>query len=106
MIDVVSLYPYVMMAIDKFYPCGDYKYVYRRNKNLLGFYKIQVTHRKDIPNVLPKRDYDNPQIPLDWDCKDKFETYCTSIDLDVLESHGHEYFLMTGLEFESKLGGD
>jgi hypothetical protein len=50
----------------------------------MGFYHIMVKQREDLPNVLPKRDYSG-LTALDWTCKEEFETYCCSVDLDVLE---------------------
>ncbi len=65
MIDVVSLYPTVMLNPNNFYPCGDQIVVSTRDKSKLGFYHIMVTHREDLPNVLPKRD-PKGEKPLDW----------------------------------------
>ena len=84
MIDVVSLYPTAMLNPDNFYPSGSQTLVSIRDKSKLGFYHIIVKHREDLPNVLPKRDYDGLK-PLDWCCKEEFETWCCSVDLDVLE---------------------
>ena len=50
----------------------------------MGFYHIIVKQREELPNVLPKRDYSGVK-PLNWCCKEEFETYCCSVDLDVLE---------------------
>jgi hypothetical protein len=53
MVDVVSLYPYVMMLARNYYPCGDQVAVLTRNRERLGFYHILVKQREDLPNVLP-----------------------------------------------------
>ena len=63
-----------------------------------------VKHRDEKPNVLPKRDYTG-KMPLDWNCKDKFETWCCSVDLDVLEQHGHTFTVLDGLEFSDRISG-
>ena len=42
MIDVVSLYPTVMLNPKNFYPCGEQVEVTTRDKNKLGFYHIYV----------------------------------------------------------------
>jgi hypothetical protein len=59
MVDVVSLYPFVMMNQDMYYPCGDYKSVTERDPNKLGFYRIVLKQREDLPNVLPLRDFND-----------------------------------------------
>lgn len=59
MVDVVSLYPFVMMSADMFYPCDDYKWVTERDPNKLGFYRIVLKQREDLPNVLPLRDFND-----------------------------------------------
>ena len=63
-----------------------------------------LKQREDLPNVLPKRDYDGLK-PLDWCCKEEYETYCCSVDLDVLEQYGHEFTILDGLEFSDKISG-
>ena len=70
----------------------------------LGFYHIKVQHREDLPNVLPKRDPKGLKA-LDWCCKEEFETWCCSIDLDVLEDNGHTFTVLDGLEFSDKISG-
>lgn len=72
----------------------------------MGFYKILVKHNKEKYNVLPYRDYNDSVKPLDWFNKHTFETYCTSVDLDVLEKHNHKFKIINGLEFEHKIRGD
>jgi len=63
-----------------------------------------VKHREDLPNVLPKRDY-NGTAPLDWSCKEEFETGSCSIDLDVLEEYGHTFTILDGIEFSDQISG-
>jgi hypothetical protein len=71
----------------------------------MGFYHIMVKQREDLPNVLPKRDYSGLNS-LDWTCKEEeFETYCCSVDLDVLEEYNHEFTILDGLEFSDKISG-
>lgn len=104
MVDVVSLYPSVMYNENCFYPRGEHTYTAKRNYSKLGFYHIKVKHLPNLPNVLPKRDYEGTS-PLDWNCKEEFETWCCSIDLDVLEKHGHYYKVIEGIEFADRIGG-
>ena len=54
--------------------------------------------------MLPKRDYEGTN-PLNWCCKDEFETWCCSVDLDVLELYGHSFTIIDGLEFTDKISG-
>jgi len=42
MVDVVSLYPTVMMCADNYYPCGDQVSVTVRDKSKLGFYRVKL----------------------------------------------------------------
>ena len=42
MVDVVSLYPTVMMREDNYFPCGDQTHVTVRDSSKLGFYKIKL----------------------------------------------------------------
>lgn len=105
MIDVVSLYPTVMLNPKNFYPCGDQFEVTVRDRTKLGFYHIFVQHREDLPNVLPKRDYEGLES-LNWHTKERFETWCTSIDLDVLEKFDHEFEVIDGIEFSHKISGE
>jgi hypothetical protein len=104
MIDVVSLYPTVMLDPKNFYPCGEQIEVTVRDKSKLGFYHIYVKHREDLPNVLPERDYKGLKS-LNWHTKKKFEAWCCSIDLDVLELYGHEFTIIDGVEFSDKISG-
>ena len=76
MVDVKSLYPYVYLSDDCYYPLGNAEWVVQRNKNKLGFYKIRLHgQNRNLPNILPKRSYkengqkDNTQA-LDWDYKE------------------------------------
>jgi hypothetical protein len=85
MVDVVSLYPTVMLEPNNFYPAGELEEVYARNPNKLGFYKINVTQDDNILNILPFRDFDDKTKPLDWKRKGTFTTYCVSEDLNVLD---------------------
>lgn len=56
-------------------------------------------------NVLPKRDFENPTQPLDWKFKGCFETYCTSIDIDVMHTNAIQCEVIRGLEFSDKISG-
>ena len=51
-------------------------------------------------NVLPFRDFDHMEIPLDWKYKGIYTTFCSSIDIDVLQRAGHIVEVVRGLEFE------
>lgn len=54
--------------------------------------------------MLPKRDYKGI-APLDWCNKNQFETYCSSVDLDVLEQYGHRFKIIDGIEFSDRISG-
>ena len=99
MVDVVSLYPSQMRNAKNMYPYGESKWVEERDVNKLGFYEVMVHHREGIQNVLPKRDYEDKTVSLDWIAKEEFRTYCCSFDLDALTKHGHSFRVIRGLEF-------
>jgi hypothetical protein len=84
MVDVVSLYPTAYLALSNLFPCGELSWVESRDSSKLGFYKVYVNQPADKMNVLPRRNFEDPTQPLDWKYKGEFETYCTSIDIDVM----------------------
>ena len=58
MVDVVSLYPTSYLAADNMFPCGDAEWTDVEVPDKLGFYRIVVKQREDLPNVLPFRSGD------------------------------------------------
>jgi len=56
-------------------------------------------------NVLPRRNFEDPTQPLDWKYKGEYETYCTSIDIDVMLINGIGCDVVKGLEFSNKISG-
>ena len=56
-------------------------------------------------NVIPKRNFDNSTQPLNWKFKGKYETYCTSIDIDVMLRNGIQCDIISGLEFNQTITG-
>lgn len=44
-------------------------------------------------------------VPLNWKKKGLFESWCTSIDLNVMDKHGCGYTVLDGIEFESRVTG-
>ena len=105
MVDVVSLYPYAMSRAENFYPCGESSWVQQRDVSKLGFYEVRVQQKEGVMNVLPFRDFEHPEIPLDWKFKGEYITFCSSIDVDVLQRAGHYVEVVRGLEFSDKLSG-
>ena len=45
------------------------------------------------------RDFDDDTKALDWNCKQEFVTYCSSLDVDVLLQHGNYVKIIKGVEF-------
>lgn len=80
MIDVKSLYPFVML--NKKYPCGS---VLKLNFNecnkrgLIGFYKCSFDQKNLKKNILPKRG-----AVLDWNYKGEQTLYLNTIDINML----------------------
>lgn len=106
MVDVVSLYPSVMMDPNSKFPIGDCRFVFKQNLENFGFYQIECQQRSDKPNILPKRNYEDPTQPLDWKCKTKEIFFCTTVDIEVLRKAGNYVKVISGYEFESFITGD
>lgn len=81
MVDVVSLYPTVMMDENNHYPAGDSYWVEKKDDVKLGFYEVVIRQNSIGYNVLPKRDFDDKTKALDWKCKEQYTTFCTSVDI-------------------------
>ena len=93
MVDVTSLYPYVMINRD--YPIGEEIRTKFYVKGKLGIYKCKIKNRDDKYNIMPFRTKENP---LDWNNKEYFDCWLTTIDIDCLHRHNfdckveHGYF--------------
>jgi hypothetical protein len=56
-------------------------------------------------NVLPRRNFEDATQPLDWKYKGEYETYCTSVDIDVMLRNGIQCEVVMGLEFSKTISG-
>lgn len=104
-VDVVSSYPNSCIAEGNMYPCGEIIEVEQQNSSKIGFYRVTIKQREDLPKVLPKRDFDDSSKPLDWKFKGRFETFCTTEDINVLREYNHEVAVHEGLEFQNVIAG-
>lgn len=101
-IDVVSLYPYVM--INREYPT-----ISGRQKNfteqinyfcekLFGIYDVDILSQpKDA--IVPSRNEDGT---LDWDPPSRFRTWTDSVTLNCLRRHGGTFRVHSGIRFRTK----
>lgn len=87
------------------FPYGKSNWVTQRDPTKLGFYQLIVHQPDKKMNVLPKRDYKDASVPLDWKYKGTFDCYGTTIDLEVMDRAGIPYEVVRGLEFEQKISG-
>jgi DNA polymerase family B len=111
MLDVKSLYPYVML--NRYYPCGDIIYGSYNDcisENLLGIYKCRVNQKNLNRNVIPKRIKGEA---LDWTYKDEIVTYLCSVDIKCLIDSGADVEILKdskgkddGYYFSGKIRGD
>ncbi len=103
MVDVVSLYPTAMAAVDKvsalfdesdkwgFFPQEGYGVPTKTDRYSpgdVGVYHVKIKKQPPgLPNVLPRR-VDGE--PLGWKYEGAFETMATHIDIALMQKHGGE----------------
>ncbi len=85
MLDVVSLYPYVML--NRFYPCGDiidYPHSECLKQDLIGFYLCKFS-QPIAKNIVPFRCPDKKKmLPLDWNFKGEMTAFLSTVDINAL----------------------
>lgn len=95
MLDVKSLYPYVML--NRFYPYGEIvsmSYEECKKKDLMGFFWCTFNQKALRVNVLPKRPtaeqgaVNAQDMSLDWNYKGEMKMYIPTIDIDCLRYAG------------------
>jgi len=124
MIDVKSLYPFVML--NREYPIGDYIDTKFYRKGKLGIYKCKIIHqnlkwvnkenikfkykkedgqdeydltKKYAPTVFPLRS-DKANVSLDWEYRGQMDVNLTSVDIECIRKHGGEVVVMNGIYWE------
>lgn len=127
MVDVKSLYPFVMTKYN--FPIGDYKFTKKYVEGKLGIYKCKIIHQnmkwqneKELieffkkepkykkqyaPIVYPKRarkenGEKDQTIPLDWEYRGEQYVNLTSIDIDCIRKHGGQVEVGEGYYWEEK----
>lgn len=86
MLDVKSLYPYVMLGRD--FPCGELvngNFADCMKQGLIGFYNCKINQSALKKNVLPRR---SESLPLDWNYKGDMELFINTIDIRCLIDAG------------------
>ncbi len=97
MIDVKSLYPYVML--EREYPCGDIHETDTYRKDKLGMYWCKFKNRKDMPNIRPKREKD---VPLDWTYKGKLVQMLTTPEIEQLRKYKNKVEVTGGYYWDDR----
>lgn len=91
MVDVKSLYPYVML--NRKFPIGKEISTAVYVKDKCGIYLCEVENRGDMYNVIP---YRADGESLQWNHKGRFEANLTSVDIETLWRHGHHCVVKYG----------
>lgn len=103
--DVCSLYPYVMIVKDCYYPVGDPTETEKYVKGKIGFYYCDVDQsylqKKDLVNIIPKKTKEGN----DWGTKEILKNILiSSVKIELLKKHGGEKCIKVknGYYFEGK----
>lgn len=118
MVDVKSLYPFVMMNYK--FPIGSYIETSKYHRNKLGIYRCKIIHQnmkwndrihkyfntidgskfktEFAPVVVPLRTKDNP---LDWDYRGEQIINLTTIDIECIKKYGGEIEIYEGIYWEN-----
>lgn len=111
MLDVKSLYPYVML--NRYYPCGviinDMSYNDCVLKDLIGFYQCKVNQENMIKNVIPLR---SETKSLDWSYKGEINIFLSTVDIKCIKDYGGKVEILKlengkddGYAFSDKIHG-
>ena len=107
-IDVKSLYPYVMLNRD--YPCGEIIEIDARDglitcikKKLIGFFNCRFNQANLRVNILPRREKGKP---LDWKYKGQLDMMLNTVDIKALLDNGCKVELYgKGIMFSDTVSG-
>ena len=112
LIDVVSLYPYVMMHKDNFYPYGDYELLHGDaaidafKRNGFGIYKCNNINQKSLKgiNIIPV--IDKKTKIYNFNCKNIIETrMLNNVDMKQLLKYGCTFEIEYGYCFKKAASG-
>lgn len=111
MLDVKSLYPYVML--NRYFPAGQIikiNYSVCAQKDLIGFYNCKINQTGLNKNVIPRR---CPKEPLNWNYKDDIVVLINTVDIKCLLDAGARVEILKdsdgnddGIAFTGKVRGD
>lgn len=111
MLDVKSLYPYVML--NRYFPAGkiiDINYNACVQKGLIGFYNCKINQAGLNKNVLPLR---SEGAPLNWTFKGDMTAFINTVDIKCLLDAGAIVEILKdesgaddGFAFSKKIRGD
>ena len=120
MVDVKSLYPFVMM--NREYPVGEYKETPEYVEGKLGIYRVKIIsqnmkwqdeevngfmdsnpqYKKEFaPIVYPLRSEDKT-VPLNWEHRGEINGKLTSIDIECIRRNGGDVEVYEGIYWEKK----
>ena len=97
MIDVHSLYPYVML--ERKYPAGEMHETIYEMPNKLGIYFCKFKNCENRPNIRPKREKDKP---LDWNYKGELEQYLATPEIEQLRKYNNEIQVLGGYYWDDR----
>ncbi len=103
MVDVVSLYPYVML--NRNYPCGDkinITYDECNKRGLIGFYETTFNQSNLKHKILPYRDDDKC---LDWTYSEDMTMFISTVDIAQLIKYGCKCEVKNGFAFSEIIDG-
>lgn len=88
-LDVCSLYPYVMIVLNCYYPCGLPTETKKYIKDKIGFYYCDVDQKylreKNLPNIIPEKTKEGNK----WDTTNKLNNILiSSVKIELLKKHG------------------
>jgi hypothetical protein len=106
MLDVKSLYPYVML--NREYPCGEAKHMRATEcfaQGLIGFFKCTFSQEKLRVKVIPRR---TAGEPLDWNYDGQITAVLSTVDIKCLNKAGATFHgpIEDGIAFTHKIDGD
>src|ERR1700744_373403 len=111
MLDVKSLYPYVML--NRYFPAGkiiNISYAACARKDLIGFYNCKISQAGLNKNVIPLR---SPKAPLNWNYSGDITVFINTVDISCLIDAGARVEILKnsdgiddGFAFSEKVRGD
>lgn len=94
-LDIVSLYPYVMM--NRRYPIGKGLHTHTYQHGKIGVYRVKILSQPTL-NIIPLRQLDGS---LDWKYRGIIECTLSSVDIECLRQNSATLEISSGIYWES-----